>query len=41
MTLIVNERQHEFNHQFNLKSLSIINGREGDMMTREEEKRGE
>lgn len=33
MTLILNERQHEFNHQFNLKSLSIIHGGEGDRMT--------
>lgn len=36
MTLIVNERQHEFNLQVDLKSLSIIYGRDGDEMTEEE-----
>lgn len=32
MTLILNERQQEFDHQFNLKSLSTICGREGHGM---------
>lgn len=30
ITLILNERQHEFNEEVNLKSLSIIHGTEGD-----------
>lgn len=41
MTLILNERQHGFNQQFNLKSLFIIYGGEGGRGTEGGVKKGE